>query len=92
MTIEHTDGSVETVTMPELICPDQPAFAIRALLHEPVDGLGLTCRLEGDTFEMEDQRNWTDASFKTYVRPVALPRPFTISGRERVAQSVTIMI
>ncbi len=31
MTIEHTDGSVETVTMPELISPDQPAFAIRAL-------------------------------------------------------------
>ena len=22
---------------------------------------------------MEDQRNWTDASFKTYVRPLALP-------------------
>ena len=92
MTIEHTDGSVETVTMPELISPDQPAFAIRALSHEPADGLHATCRLEGDTFEMEDQRNWTDASFKTYVRPVALPKPFLVQAGERVIQSVTVTI
>ena len=26
---------------------------------------------EGDIFEMEDQRNWTDASFKTYCTPLA---------------------
>ena len=90
MTIGHIDGSVETVTMPELISPDQPAFADPGAVAEPVDGLRVTCRLEGDTFEMEDQRNWTDASFKTYVRPVALPRPFTVSAGERVAQSVTI--
>ena len=29
--------------------------------------------MSGDSFEMEDHRNWTDASFKTYVRPLALP-------------------
>ena len=55
--------------MPELISPDQPAMAIRTLSHEAAPGLSVSCRLEGDTFEMEDQRNWTDASFKTYVRP-----------------------
>ena len=27
---------------------------------------------EGDLFEMEDQRNWTDGSFKTYSTPLAL--------------------
>ena len=36
--------------------------------------------MEGDTFEMEDHRNWTDASFKTYVRPLALPWPYTLQG------------
>ena len=36
--------------------------------------------MEGDTFEMEDQRNWTDASYKTYVRPLALPWPYTLAG------------
>ena len=27
---------------------------------------------EGDEFEMEDQRNWTDATFKTYSTPLSL--------------------
>jgi hypothetical protein len=31
--------------------------------------------MEGDAWEMEDHRNWLDASFKTYVRPLALPYP-----------------
>ena len=36
----------------------------------------------GDVFEMEDQRNWSDASFKTYSRPLALPFPYR-GGRRR---------
>ena len=39
--------------------------------------------MEGDTFEMEDQRNWTDASYKTYVRPLALPWPYTLRAGEQ---------
>ena len=39
--------------------------------------------MEGDTWEMEDHRNWTDASFKTYVRPLALPWPYTLKAGER---------
>jgi hypothetical protein len=92
MTIEHADGTTETVIMPELISPDQPAFAIRALSHEAAPSLHVTCRIEGDVFEMEDQRNWTDASFKTYARPVALPRPFKVAAGERIVQSVAIAL
>ena len=47
-------------------------------------------RMEGDTFEMEDHRNWTDASFKTYVRPLALPWPYTLPKGETFKQSVTL--
>ena len=36
-------------------------------------------------FEMEDQRNWTDASYKTCVRPLALPWPYC--RRERTNRS-----
>ena len=46
--------------------------------------------MEGDTFEMEDQRNWTDASYKTYVRPLALPWPYTLAAGTRLAQSVSL--
>ena len=48
-------------------------------------------RMEGDTFEMEDQRNWTGASYKTYVRPLALPWPYTLAAGAKIDQAVTKM-
>jgi hypothetical protein len=90
--IEQVDGSIIESRFPELIDPVQPMLSLRELTHEPVAGLTVTCRLEGDTFEMEDHRNWTDASFKTYSRPLASPWPFTLSAGERVAQSVTLTL
>lgn len=92
VTIEHTDGRVMEGTFPALIDPVQPMMDLRALTHAPAPGLKVTCRMEGDAFEMEDQRNWTDASFKTYVRPLARPWPYTIPAGERLAQKVTLEI
>jgi len=46
--------------------------------------------MEGDSFEMEDQRNWTDASYKTYLRPLGLPFSYTSMRGEDIEQSVTI--
>ncbi len=88
--IAHADGSVEDGRFPALIDPVQPLRNLRALTHTPVPGLTVTCRMEGDTFEMEDQRNWTDASLKTYVRPLALPWPYTLAAGERLVQRVTL--
>jgi hypothetical protein len=62
------------------------------LTHEVLPGVKATVRMEGDTFEMEDHRNWTDASFKTYVRPLALPWPYTLKAGEAVRQSVTLTL
>jgi hypothetical protein len=90
--IEQVDGSIIEGRFPQLIDPVQPMRNLRALTHQPVQGLTVTCRMEGDTFEMEDQRNWTDASFKTYSRPLALPWPFTLSAGERLEQSVTLTL
>ena len=47
-------------------------------------------RFEGDLWEMEDQRNWTDASYKTYSTPLRLPYPVEIQEGDRVWQRVTI--
>ncbi|MBB3949044.1 D-apionate lactonase [Aureimonas jatrophae] len=88
----HGDGSREASRFPDLIEPWQPFQDIRALTHEPVPGLRATCRLEGDTFEMEDQRAWSDASFKTYVRPLALPWPYRMPAGETNRQSVALAI
>ena len=66
--------------------------ALRAITHEFFPGLKVSCRMEGDTFEMEDQRNWTDASYKTYVRPLALPWPYVIAKGETIDQTVTLTV
>ena len=65
---------------------------LRALTHEPLPGLRVACRMEGDTFEMEDQRNWMDASYKTYVRPLALPWPYTLAKGEKLSQRVSLPV
>jgi D-apionolactonase len=91
-TVEHVDGTIEETEFPLLIDPVQPMTALRAITHEFLPGLKVTCRMEGDTFEMEDQRNWTDASYKTYVRPLALPWPYTIPKGEVIDQRVRLTV
>jgi hypothetical protein len=47
--------------------------------------------MEGDAaWETEDHRNWLDASFKTYFRPLSLPWPYTLKAGEPVEQAVTL--
>lgn len=45
---------------------------------------------EGGLFETEDQRNWTDASFKTYCPPLSLPFPRRFEAGQELSQSVVI--
>lgn len=87
--VEHTDGSIEETVLPELVDPWQPFMDMRAITHR-VGDVSVECRMEGDTFEMEDQRNWSDASYKTYVRPLALPWPYVLPGGEPQAQTITL--
>ncbi len=88
----HVDGSVERTRFPDLIEPYQPFQNIRALTHRAHPGLSVTCRMEGDTFETEDQRNWSDASYKTYVRPIGLPWPYRLDAGTVLEQSVTLAV
>jgi len=90
--VTHVDDREEETRFPERISPSQPVFDIRALSHEVAPGLWATCRMEGDTFEMEDQRNWTDASYKTYVRPLALPWMYTLARGSRHEQAVRLSL
>ncbi|MDF3214122.1 hypothetical protein EN962_10250 [Mesorhizobium sp. M7A.F.Ca.CA.001.09.2.1] len=92
VTVEHTDGSVVATKLPLLIDPWQPFKHLRAITHEVQPGIVAECRMEGDTFEMEDQRNWSDASYKTYVRPLALPWPYVLPVGQTVSQTVSLCI
>lgn len=92
MDIVHGDGGVEKSTFPRLISADQPAFDIAAITHDAAPELACTVEMEGDAFEMEDQRNWADASFKTYVRPLSKPRPYVIARDTRDRQRVVVSV
>lgn len=88
----HVDGREETSTFPEAIDPRCPFKDIRALSHEIGPGTWVTCTMEGDAYEMEDQRNWSDASYKTYVRPLTKPWPYTLPKGEKIRQFVRLSI
>jgi hypothetical protein len=90
VSVEHTDRSVAETVLPEFIDPWQPFKDMRAITHTVRPGLTAECRMEGDTFEMEDQRNWSDASYKTYVRPLALPWPYVLPAGKPQTQTITL--
>ncbi|MDQ0347578.1 hypothetical protein [Ancylobacter vacuolatus] len=90
--VEHVDGRRVPARLPELIDPAQPFKDMRAITHNVAPGVRATCHMEGDAFEMEDQRNWSDASYKTYVRPLALPWPYVLPAGVPVRQRVTLAI
>ncbi|CAN7365803.1 hypothetical protein LJR234_002279 [Mesorhizobium amorphae] len=92
VTVEHTDGSVLDTKLPLLIDPWQPFKDMRAITHQVRPGVSAECRMEGDVFEMEDQRNWSDASYKTYVRPLALPWPYVLPAGEPMHQTISLRI
>ncbi|KAB2667921.1 hypothetical protein F9K77_21800 [Ochrobactrum sp. LMG 5442] len=92
VTVEHVDGVLNKTRLPDLIEPWQPFKDMRAITHEAIPGVMVECRMEGDTFEMEDQRNWSDASFKTYVRPLALPWPYRIEALKPQHQRIVLNI
>lgn len=89
MRVTHPGGGVEATAFPVEISPHQPVRDIAGLAWEH-DGLAVRMRFVGDVFEMEDQRNWTDASFKTYSRPLALPFPYAVDAGERIVQTIEL--
>lgn len=91
LSIRHSDGSVENSLFPLHVRPDQPAKDIVGLAHE-TGGVEVDLSFSGEVFEMEDQRNWTDASFKTYCRPLVFPFTYTIPAGETVRQTIVLAL
>lgn len=68
-----------------------PLFDAVSSLTVPLSkGIEAKFDFEGDLFEMEDQRNWTDGSFKTYGTPLSLGYPHTARSGQAFTQRVTI--
>ena len=60
------------------------------LVVERADFGRLEFQFEGDLFELEDQRNWGDVSFKTYCTPLRLGFPRSLKAGASIAQSVEV--
>lgn len=90
--VTHDDGRISRSSFPTLIPAWPPFTAIRALRHELKPGLWACAEFEGDSFELEDQRNNADASFKTYSRSNFMPRPYRLRAGEEVRQRVRLWV
>ena len=89
--VRHTNGSVTRGRWPEQISPHQP-FTDVAGFAWTREELAAELTLSGDVFENEDQRNWTDASFKTYSTPLDRPFPVPVAVGERLRQQARLRV
>jgi hypothetical protein len=90
--ITHRDLTQSTGSFPVLVSPHQPFKNIRSMEYYPVDKGTVSLTFAGDIFEMEDQRNWTDASYKTYSTPLEIPIPAKVKRDDTFFQSVTMQV
>src|SRR5687768_8352567 len=70
--LERDDGTKHEAQFPKLVAQEQPVrdlFNLKSLSYKIAADSWLELYFEGDLFETEDQRNWIDASFKTYSTP-----------------------
>ena len=100
--IEKVDGTVEESAYPIAIAPQYlidgeikpvaPFNNMRAVTYEVTAGVEAEVRFEGEIFEMEDQRNWTDASYKTYGTPLSQPFPVEVPAGTKISQRITLTL
>ena len=100
--IEKVDGAVEESAYPIAIAPQYlidgeikpvaPFNNMRAVRYEVTSGVEAEVRFEGEIFEMEDQRNWTDASYKTYGTPLSETFPVEVAAGTKISQRITVTL
>lgn len=91
-TITHADNSNESLQFPEYISSTQPFIDVTAMQWQPANKINATVVFEGELFETEDQRNWLDASYKTYCTPLSKPFPVLVKEGEVIQQTICLKI
>jgi hypothetical protein len=83
VSITQPDGNIYDSVFPELISPHQPFLNVQQMNYTS-NGIDVQLHFKGDIFETEDQRNWTDSSYKTYSTPLDLPFPAEVKAEEKL--------
>jgi hypothetical protein len=89
--ITHNNDEIEKLEFPGFITPHQPFSDIKSMTWH-ISDIKCTLNFSGDTFETEDQRNWSDASYKTYCTPLSLPFPVKLEKGERINQKIELLV
>ncbi len=71
---------------------DTALIAAFTSLEADLGDARISFAFEGDEFEMEDQRNWSDDSLKTFCTPLTRPAPFAARAGLRIAQSIELRV
>jgi len=87
-TLDH-QGQVSPGQFPELVSPTLIAKNFHVLRYT-VDGIHVSCGIAESPFEMEDQRNWGDSSFKAY-NPMQYGYPKIEKGKT-LTQTLTLSV
>jgi D-apionolactonase len=85
----HEDRESKLLRFPKRIAPYQLCTNIGGLEYSLGD-VTVSVRFFGDVFEMEDQRNWTDFSFKIYSTPLSEPFPVRLNSGDVLQQVAEI--
>jgi len=89
--IVHHDKSIEKCEFPVYISPHQP-FTDITTMNWIVDEIDCKLNFFGEIFETEDQRNWTDSSYKTYCTPLKLTFPTILHKGDKINQRVELRV
>ncbi len=90
--VQHVDGRTSLSTLPHEVPAWPPFTAVRAVRHEYAPGHWAQAQLPGEDYELEDQRNNADASFKTYSRSNAMPRPYVLRQGQTWTREVHLFL
>ncbi len=89
--ITHPDGTKTTRPFPRDVAADNPFQDIQQMQWS-ARGIPCTISFEGDLFETEDQRNWGDATFKTFCTPLSRPFPVDLQKGDRIFQRINFRL
>jgi hypothetical protein len=89
--VRDPHGQTTEGRFPETINPHQPFINMTEILHVVEKEWLAMVYFEGEHFEMEDQRNWSDGSFKTYCPPQSKPKPRLLEAGFETHQIATLL-
>ncbi len=91
LVLHQSGDSVTNAHFPGLIDPEIPFTDISGI-DFLISDRKVNIEFQGELFEMEDQRNWLDASFKTYCWPKHRGFPYPLSVETPLNHCVIVSV